>query len=426
MVPAREFVLLTAGVSVAIFGLLLVGVGGMDSPSGFLTFEKKTYVSIGPDTESKVSRFGFGQFLTIGETAEIDVELMNQGSVPMNANYTVEVYNRSNVLLYRYPGPTVTLQPGEFASRTVRHAPHETGTYIVRLRARMGTTLHQTGKFLVVSDESQNDTQTITLVRKQINWIDPPPLPGDDEEEETLSRSWRVDSPREVVMQDGGRTLVPIRITNSGEASIRQVRISLSSSENITVDYSPKMMFEIPSNETKSFLVDVSARNGTLEDQELRYKLTTPHFARTETITFSISPTTSLRQLRQEVENLEGLMIQLRAEINATARRGTDVGKARTLALEAQGSIADARETLEAEDIRGTRQDIRTAREDIDAAFQALFEARSQPEPVKAPLVRPVYLLLVFSVLIAVILVSIYYYLREKHERRPKLLREME
>jgi len=88
--------------------------------------------------------------------------------------------------------------------------------------------------------------------------------------------------------------------------------------------------------------------------------------------------------------------------------------------------VEQARANADTEDLAAARQQIDTAREDLSDLFQTLFKQQSQEITVQAPLVQPVYVLIVASILIAVLMVGGYYYLKEKHEERPKLLRDMD
>jgi hypothetical protein len=414
-------VLQVAVVAVIVFAVLYLAV--FDLPfTGLLVFERNVSVSITAEENGEISRFEFDQVITAGNSTFIDAELVNRGSVPLNSTYAINIYNVNGSLLYTYPGPTQTVAPGAIMGRTVKHTPHETGSYVVRARAEMGDAVLQSAKFLVVQEEQEvQQPDTITVTRTQVQYVYGPAPPEPEEPE----RGWQVAAPETLAMGQNTTTTLPIRITNTGEATERNIRLTLQHPRNMSVSYEPTILFALPPGETRSFLLTV--RSGTRQgEQELSYRV------RSEALQFSgdtavtVTPTQTTRQLQDEVSKLQSLIDEADAKLAAMERQGMNVSAERQRLTKIRELVEQARANADTGDLAAARQQIDTAREDLSDLFQTLFKQQSQEITVQAPLVQPVYVLIVASILIAVLMVGGYYYLKEKHEERPKLLRDMD
>ncbi len=409
-----------AVVAVVVFAVLYMVA--FDLPlTGLLSFERNVSVSVEETEAGEVSLFDFDQVVQIGNSTFIDVELTNRGSVPLDATYDVEVYNSNDSLLYTYPGPERTLEPGSILARTVRHTPHDTGSYIIRLRAEIGDRQFQSARFLSVREPPEPDVpDTITITRTRVRYVYGP----EPEPPEIPTRSWRVDAPREIEMEQNGSTTLPIQITNTGEAVERNVRLLMESSANVSVEFDPKIMFAIPQETTRTFMVTVTT-DGTRQDQRVEYDVVSDELSHTGETRIGIAPTVTVAQLEQELEKLRMLIGDAEAKMADLEQDGLDVSEPRSDIADVKEAVTEIEELIANEEFAAAQAAIDAARSDIGDVFQTLFRLQSEQLVVAAPLVQPVYLLIAASILIAVLMVGGYYYLREKHEERPKLLRDM-
>jgi hypothetical protein len=409
------------GVAVIVFAVLYLAAFELPL-TGLLTFERNVTVSVQAMQGGDISHFDVDQTIQIGNSTFIDVELANTGSVPADATYDLEVYDSNNTLLYTYPGPNRTLEPGSILARTVRHTPHNTGIYVIRLRAEVGGQQLQSAQFLSVRDRPEPDVpDTITITRKRVRYVYGP----EPEPPEIPTRSWQVEAPRTMTMEQNGSVTLPIQIRNTGETSERNVRLSLQSSANVSIEYEPKILFNIPAGTARNFLLTVTS-DGTLENQTITYTVASEDLSHTGETTIDIVPSATAAQLRQELEKLRLLISDAEAELAGLDADGLDVSGPRSDLADVKESVTDIEDYIETEEFDAAQAEIDTARKAISSVFQRLFKLQSEQLVVEAPLVQPVYLLIAASILIAVLMVGGYYYVKEKHEKRPKLLRDME
>lgn len=396
------------------------GIG--NSLTGFLVLEQQTSVSVDEDTKVDIQRFDFNSFIDIGNYTTIYTEIANSGSVPVEGNFTISISNINNTLLWEYPNPTREIPPGGHYKRSTRHSPQEVGDYIVRLQARFAGEVQEVRRFLAVRDiqepEPETITRTVTITRTNTIVEPAPPRP------ETPPPSWNVEAPNQITLEEEGSSLVPINVENTGEVTIDNVRMSLAYSSNLTVDHRPPVFFGILSNDTKTFLLDVQVKEGVLENQEIRYSLKSEELREKNAIDIDIQPNMTVRRLENKIESIERLVSQAEAKISSYNRTGEDMSIAKERLNDTRESLNTARNSLEEKDLESAERAIGNAEKSISSVFQNIFKLRSGEVVVRAPLVKPIYILIFASIAASILLVSLYYYFREKHERRPKLLRE--
>lgn len=393
--------------------------------TGDLTLTQEATVSIAATTDAEISAFDFDDVITYGNSTDILVELTNTGSVPVSpTGYTVEVYDENNTLLYTYPGEeNETLQPGETLGRTIKHTPHEPGTYFIRLSARLGDDRSSTSAYLFVLEQPgptpPPDPGTITIVRRTINWVEPPEGPAP-------TREWEVAVPDTATVPEGGRTTFPLTIRSTGTAPVENVRLSLRGPEEINLTATPQIMFAIPPGEAQTFQVTASVPPGMTGTREIGYRIKAARLQDQGGLDLRIVPELTRAQLREEIRNIADLINRTRAEIRAVEDRGIDASGTRAALDTARQELGAARTALDEDAFGRTRTRIEAARDAMDRSANRLNAARAGSIRVQAPLVRPVYLLLIFAVVAATMIVGGYYYIRERETRRPKLLRDME
>lgn len=391
--------------------------------TGFMVFERETYVSINEEKDVEISKFDFDPLITIGDDAVVEVEIMNKGSVAIeDCNYTVEIYNINNTLLYSYPSHSFSLNPGAFDGREFRHSPQDTGNYIVRLVADIGRRTYRTSKFLSVVEEVDTEPEDTVITRKRIEWVEAPEADIEDP-----SMDWSVSGPESIAVSQGQSQIFTIDIENDGEGIIENIRLSLQSPDNLTVSYNPKIMFSAVPNSTSSFLVNVSSPEKELGNYSLQYRVSSRELeTRWRSTEIEVVPELTLEMLEDRVSELSLLISKARTEARVADDWDLNVTETVENLDKAEVKLQEAEGAIEDEDIGRARERIALAEEKIDEAYQKLFTTRSDVYRIRAPMLKPVYIVLLVSVAIAALMTGIYYHFRKKHMKRPELLRKME
>ncbi len=376
-------------------------------------------IMIAETTEAIFSRFQFQQDMTIGESIEIDIGFANLGESLMEGEYTVGIYDTRNNLLQDYPTPPVSLEPGDTKERSVKHTPDEVGTYIVGLDGKIGGRELQTHRFLYVREETEPpETITRTVTRRE--YVHPP-------EPEPPEESWDVTVPESFTISEEDGGMIPVEVENTGEAIIERVSIEIDSSENVSVEPTPKVMFGIEPESSKKFLLNVEARERELGEELIRLRLRSESLStRWKEIDLEVYPDLTIDQLRSRVDSLHSLATSAKSEIRVSERLGLNVTGPLSKIDRSMDKIEQARRYLDGEEIEQARGEIKDAEELIDEAYRELFVIRSEVFDMEVPIVRLVYIFFIVFVGIAASMVIFYYYLKKKKNKRPKLLREMD
>ncbi len=414
-------VLIQVGIASAAVFTLLSSAGPL---TGHVTHDRSSAVSIENSTTLEVSRLAFDDVITRGETTSISVELTNAGSNTLEAvNFTVEVFPE-NGTVWSYPSREASLPPGTFFSQEFNHTPQEAGLHTVRLRIRLDDRTALTVAPLRVRERPEDfpaaQNGTVTLVRKILKFEEAPEEP----EPAPPSRSWEVDAPSEVTVPEGGSATTAISVTNTGDATLRNVRLLLNLPENVTADYSPKILFQLRPDTTKNFMLSLDATNGSTGTHQVAFTASSDQLSRDGSIDITVQPTATIKQLQQETRSIRLMMADAQAQKRVAAERGFDVEPIDEALNRSERSLSEASEALQRENVRQAEESIGAARSAIEQAYTELFHIRESRVSVRAPVINPVYVLLVVSVLAGIVLVAGYYYLRKRQTERPALLRE--
>lgn len=414
---ADRFLLDVAMVSLLVF-TLLAATGPI---TGFLTFERTAHLSVESESGIAISRFGMDKNILIGNSTPISVEATNTGSEQLaNVSFRVEVSSLNGSNTWEYFSRDTDLEPGEFLGDTFRHTPQETGTHSVNVIVDFQGQTLRTSDFLFVSERPEPVTRTVTIVRREIRFVDGPEV----EEPAPPSRSWSIDAPQEVTLSQGETGTAAIAVENTGEGDIRNVRLVLEEPSNISTRYNPKILFDVRPGETKNFMLSMTPENSSRGRYDIDYRLISESFSRTGSMAVSVRPTTTIERLRQEITSMRLMVADATAQKNVAEDRGYSVEGVEDSLNRSRERIQEAEESLESGDIAAAQEALDAAREDVERSYQRLFTIRGDQVSVRAPLIQPVYVLLVASVLIGLIMVAAYYYMREMEDRRPALLQE--
>ncbi|MDY6777770.1 MAG: CARDB domain-containing protein [Candidatus Nanohaloarchaea archaeon] len=368
-----------------------------------------------------IAMFDFDQIEILGNTTNITVKLANTGVVPVRSKFRVEVYNINSTRVYTYYQPEEVIQPGENRTEYITHVAHRNGTFFLRLRAVIhGEVLLDALTLRVFPEPEQPDLPPVTIIRRKVVFQRP-----DVQEEEFKIRRWRINAPRRVTIEENGTITFPLTIRSTGEGTVENVMLRASATGNLTVEHSPNILFNIPPNETRNFIMKLHADVGQREGL-INYQLNARRLSAQGTIGVEITPDVTVEQLRNRLEDLRFLLERARAEIRAAEQAGLNVSQARDRLQDARAELRDAEAALNRSSIPATKVAINDAQQAVSASFSALYEARSRRVQQDLTPVDPMYLLGVVALVGGSLLVGWYYRLKHRFNRRPKLLREAE
>ncbi|MEM5794212.1 MAG: NEW3 domain-containing protein [Candidatus Aenigmatarchaeota archaeon] len=362
--------------------------------------------------------------LNWGEFQNITVDFLNTGSVPFQEKIEVRIYynygGKLQPLAYYYDS-IVTLKPGERRSYRVNYLPPTIGTYYIKVRVPYdGKTVETWKAFIVIYIPPPPPVQIITL---------PPEVPAPPVEVvETGKPGMEIDYPEKITIAQGESKLFSVIVKNTGQVSLRNMRLAISLPSSFSIEVNPKEIFKVIPNETAVFLVYLTIPNQTLPGiYPLDFEVITDKIKEGRRI--SVEVVSGLPDIEKEVKETiqyyEYLISEIQNQIDAAFLKGIDVSKA-------QESLDKAKIALEEAKTYYNLGKYLDAKKKLDEVKDHLQETVFQLSLALIPVYYPAFpflpLILLLIIILAIILALILSRRRKKKEelKRPKLLRGIE
>lgn len=373
-------------------------------------------VSVGVKGKMKgeIVSFIYEPVVNISDVQRIFVEFLNTGT----ENYTVliEEYiyfydeNKLEQEAYYYDS-TVMLHPGYRRQFQTAFVPSENGYYYIKVRVTYGSKKTEVwGSFYA---QYWNYFPYIPAEYQPIiYYIEVEPL-------------MTLDYPNSIELYPGRSTLTNIRVKNTGNATLHEVKLHVSSTNLLEIDVNPKESYYLEPNQTLTFLLDVYASNDIqIERYPIDFEVVTREVMESGTIWANISAynETLKEEVRKTILNYEYLINELDREILETYVKGINVTTARETLELAKEKLNAAKIYYDSEEYDNAKSVLADVKELIkEAAFQL---AQASFVVITAPAFSPFWILLII-ILIALLLLFILRR-RRKKEEKPKLLRTAE
>jgi hypothetical protein len=360
-----------------------------------------------------------------GENQPILAEFINTGSVNAEERIEVRIYynygGQLQLLAYYYDWQTI-LKPGESRSYKVNFLPPYIGTYYIKARVPYDGKVIETWKaFIVIYTPPPPQVQIITLP--------PPSVPVPTEIVETGVPRMEIDYPENVTIAQGESKLLSILVKNTGQVSLKNMRLSVSTSSLFGIEINPKEVFKVSPNETAVFLVLVSVpKQASVGNYPLDFEVITDKIKEGRRINIQVVSALPPieEEVREEILNYEYLISEIQAQIDVAASKGLDVSKA-------QASLDKAKIGLEIAKSYYNQGNYYDAKKKLDEVRDYLQDAVFQLSLIQIPVYYPVFpwfpLILLLIIVIVIILVLVLIRKKKKEEKelkRPKLLRGIE
>ncbi len=361
-----------------------------------------------------------------GEFQPIVVDFLNVGSVNLEEKIEVRIYynygGKLQLLAYYYDMQTI-LKPGESRTYKVNFLPPTIGTYYIKVRVPYDGKVIETWKaFIVIYIPPPPQVEIITLPA-------PPSVSAPTEIVETGVPRMEIECPENVTITQGESKLLSILVKNTGQVSLKNMRLSVSTSSLFGIEINPKEVFKVSPNETAVFLVLVSVpKQAFVGNYPFDFEVITDKIKEGRRINIEVVSALPPieEEVREEILNYEYLISEIQAQIDVAASKGLDVSKA-------QASLDKAKISLEIAKSYYNQGNYYDAKKKLDELRDYIQDAVFQLSLVQIPVYYPVFpflpLILLLIIIIVMILVIILIRKKKKEEKelkRPKLLRGIE
>ena len=371
-------------------------------------------VAISPVTRGVITKVILGSdLLELGERQSVFVEFLNYGSETLNMKieHHYYVYDDGKLdLVASYYDSQYLLPAGSVRRYNSTFMPPETGLYYVRIRIPYNNKVVQTWESFYVYSATH-------VVVVGVPGAGPPGPPA------AGPASASLEAPDEVRIIQGDYGTFQIRIKNTGERVLNNLRFFISNPDDLNISVVPKTISGLGLNSSTTFLVTVGVPSETqIGTYPIEIEFTTDELKKSKNIDIiALGSNASLMEYLQNlILNYEYLISVVESDIYAASLDGYDVSIPNESLGHAKSHMRAAKGNFSIMEFDNTKRELNNVIRYLeDAVFQlasaTLFEYMP---PAHVPL-----LLILFEALLA-LMVFILFFLYRRRKEKPKALRK--
>jgi hypothetical protein len=371
-------------------------------------------VAVEPVTKGIITKVILGStLLELGERQSVFVEFLNYGSttLDMKIEHHYYVYNEGKLdLVASYYDSQYLLPPGSKRRYNSTFLAPETGLYYVRIRIPYNNKVAQTWESFYVYSQA-----IVVVVGGPAIGPPAPPAAG--------PASTSLEAPDEVRIVQGDYGMFQIRIKNTGESVLNNLRFFISNPDDLNISVVPKTISGLGLNSSTTFLITVGVPSETpIGTYPIEIEFTTDELKKSKIIDIiALGSSASLMEYLQNlILNYEYLISVVESDIYSATLDGYDVSLANESLNHAKLHMQAAKSNFSVMEFDDTKRELNNVIRYLeDAVFQlasaTLFEYRP---PAHFPL------LLVLLEAFLALLVFILFFLYRRRKEKPKALRK--
>jgi hypothetical protein len=382
-------------------------------------------VNISETLSGEITAFTYSPTLNLSEIQNITVEFTNTGNVVYNTTIfeTVYIYDDGNLnrtaQFYDY---TSLLYPGERKHYRASYVPPMSGTYYIKAVVHYGPRRAEAwGVFVVVTPSEGNETGPpgdggvgdVGWTPVQIIRLGTPVVELD------------LDYPNLIDMYQGQTMMVGVRGTNTGNTTLRRLRMYVSTPDTIEIEVNPKEVYDLFGNDSTAFLLSIHVKEEAAVGIHLiRFDIVSDRLKQTGLIELNVTPEIIAREkeIQNRILNNRYLILEVERQILTAFKKDVDTSLTEALLNEAKTYLEAAEEYLNLAELEKAIEELDKKDEKLkNAVFELAHESFRVYYP---PAFSPIWILL-FMILLAFIFFIIFQR-RKKKKKKPKLLRRTE
>ncbi len=388
----------------------------------FLAVQNNISVNISEKLSGRIL-LGYKEQLNFSELQSINAEFLNDGSIPLTEKMEVKIYyNREGKLetIAYYYDAQVSLKPAEKRVYRVNFLPPYIGTYYIRVRAPYdGKTAQAWGAFVVVYYPPPPPPPQIIYPSPPVV-VAPPPPP------EIGMAKVKLEYPERIEVAPGESALFHVIVKNVGDVSLYNLRFSVYTSSEISVEITPMGINRLYPNETAIFLFSIQVSEKIAEGiHPFEFELITDKVRERRTILIEVKPKEIPveEDLYKQIVYYEYLISEIQTEIDAAKLIGIDTSLAQIALNKAKINLDDAKTYYYEKKYDQVRLRLLEVKKYIEEAVLQLSLAKMKVYVV--PAYFPIWILIT-AILLGIFFLLLLLFLRKKRrkeEERPALLR---
>lgn len=383
------------------------------------------YVNITELISGKITAFDYKKSLNLSEIQNITVEFTNTGTKTYETSIYETIYIYENGRLntsaqfYDYE---INLTPGGRRSFITKYQPPDYGTYYIKLLINYGNRRMETwGIFRVTTTEEGNETG---------DGEEPPPPGGGGGILYTITTAARrkteltLDYPKILDMYPGQTIIIGVKAKNTGNRSLHDLGLYVSTPLTVDVDVSPKQVSMFYVNDSSMFLLTIHTKPEIpLGLHLINFEFVSRELKETGVIQLNVSEhvISKEKEVQNRILNNRYLILEIERQILSEFKRGINT----TIP---ESYLNRAKDHLETADRYFNLADLDKAIDELDEKDEnlrdSLFSLAHESFRVYYPPAFSPWWLLFIAIILGIIFLILMR--RKKKKKKPKLLRRAE
>lgn len=391
--------------------------------TGYLILNPEAELSVDSHFSGQLTAFSYNREIDIEERQQITVEFTNVGNVPFEVNMSVYVYYRNKtglMELAHYSDSLAYLSAGMRKSFTSVFAPSEKGEHYIKVVVVYGQRRMVTWGYFNV----------VIRPEKVIVFVPGEPIPQPGPPIITpifIVPRMETEHQQLINMTAGESTTVPVRIKNTGDMNLTDIRFYVSAPQMIYVDVSPKIVSFLPIGRNYTFLLSIETDNYTAAgNYSIDFSIVSKETSINSTITLNVKEKQvpkiyDSEAMRQKILSYFYILSELEARASFLAREGFDI-------IIANSSISSARSMLSLASGYFEQGDYENCVKALESAKNMLETAALELESITLKIYGggpSLFYIALFALLVAAAVFAVYEY-RKRRDMRPRILRKEE
>ena len=378
-------------------------------------------VNVNESFEGEITAFVYSPALNLTETQNITVEFTNTGTTPYNTTIYISVYiyeNEKLNLSAQYYDYTVPLFPGMKKFFKAYYMPPRVGTYYIKVLVHYGSRRMETwGAFSVSVFEVPENVTEVPI---------PPGPPAGGGVVPTIYFAGRpilnldLQYPEIVDMYRGQTVMIGVRAKNTGNSTLRNLKMYISTPYTIDISVNPKEVYLDP-NETSVFLLSIYVKPGAEVGIHLiNFDFVSQRLKKSGIIQINVTAFEIPREeeIQNRILNNKYLIMELEGQFLAALKKGINTTLAERSLNRAKAYLDSAEDYFNLANLEKAMEELDKKDENLkDAVFQLAHEAFKVYFP---PAFSPLWILLI-AILMGLIFLIISK--KRKKKKKPRLLR---
>lgn len=371
-------------------------------------------LNIGSVLEGRITHFSYNYILRIYESVNITLEFTNFGSVDLTERMQIDILDMNLSTITSFYDDQTRLVPGTKRSLKAIYYPNMEGYHWIRARVYYEDRIAEVwGAFYVFPPEIPEELPPVIVY---IPTTPLPPIIITPPEEKGFADMF-LDYQKSIEIAQGQSAVIYVVVENTGEVSLNNVMLSLSSG-GLSFDVNPKIIPRLSPKFSGTFLVTINTYENTpVGNYTVFLTARSDEVTKEGEISVEVKRMVVEEELYQKILNYIYLINKVGQEIEKASLEGRNVTLASQHLEDAKGEIEKAKKSYGDKDYVKTREYLGNVKKSLELAVMELALSATPRILYLSPMYYLLLLIILLIITITLIWFLIFYKRRKKKEK---------